>query len=94
MPKRPVLQARDFSHQRINHQGIFMNAPFETPVSYRFTVGDMVRLTKMLPIRNAVSGPYEILAQLPVRDGELQYRVKSEREPYQRILKEDELELV
>jgi hypothetical protein len=44
----------------------------------------MVRLSKFLPLRNAVQGAYEILAQLPERDGELQYRIKSEREPYQR----------
>jgi hypothetical protein len=35
---------------------------------------------------------YEVLAMLPERDGELQYRIKSEREPYQRIMKASELE--
>ena len=45
-----------------------------------------------MPLRNAVPGLYEVLAQLPARDGELQYRVKSDREPYQRSVKELELE--
>ena len=60
--------------------------------THRFTIGNMVRLNRVVPLRNAVAGPYEVLAQLPERDGELQYRVKSDREPYQRIIKEDELE--
>ncbi len=44
------------------------------------------------PQRNAAAGNYEVLAQLPERDGDLQYRIKSDREPYQRIVKEGELE--
>jgi hypothetical protein len=61
---------------------------------HRFAVGKMVRLSRAVRLRNAVPGIYEILAQLPARDGELQYRIKSDREPYQRIMKEDELEPV
>ena len=59
------------------------------PAGHRFAIGSLVRLVRL---RNAVPGLYEILALLPEREGELQYRVKSEREPYQRIIKEDELE--
>jgi len=62
-----------------------------TPVNHRFAIGNVVRLTQVIPSGNAVPGPYEILAQLPEREGELQYRIKSDREPYQRIVKEDEL---
>ena len=58
----------------------------------RFPVGTMVRLSRTRPLQNAVSGLYEVLAMLPERDGELQYRIKSEREPYQRIMKASELE--
>ena len=64
-----------------------------TSVSHRFAVGNMVRLSKTVPLRNAVPGLYEVLAQLPEREGRCQYRIKSEREPYQRIIKEDELQL-
>jgi hypothetical protein len=63
-----------------------------TVVSHRFARGNMVRLCRAMPLRNAVPGAYEVLALLPERDGEFQYRVKSEREPYQRIVKELELE--
>jgi len=59
---------------------------------HRFAVGNMVRLNRAFPLRNALPGAYEVLAQLPERDGEFQYRIKSDREPYQRIVKEDELE--
>ena len=60
-----------------------------TRASHRFAIGSRVRLVHL---RNAVPGLYEILGLLPEREGELQYRVKSEREPYQRIIKEDQLE--
>ena len=53
----------------------------------------MVQLSKGVPLRNAVAGPYEVLSQLPEREGEFQYRIKSAREPYQRIMKEGDLEL-
>ena len=41
---------------------------------------------------NAVSGAYKIIATLPKQDGELQYRIKSEHEPFQRTVKEYLLE--
>jgi hypothetical protein len=61
------------------------------PDSHRFAIGNMVQLSRVIRLHNAVPGPYEILAQLPEREGEFQYRIKSDREPYQRIVKEDEL---
>ena len=63
-------------------------------VSHRFAIGNMVRLSSVLPLHNAAPGSYEVLAQLPEREGELQYRIKSDREPYQRIARERELESV
>jgi hypothetical protein len=61
--------------------------------SHRFAIGAIVRLNSIGPIGNAVPGAYKVLAKLPERDGELQYRIKSEREPYQRIVKEYQLEM-
>ena len=73
--------------------GAVMRAPHADAVAtYRFAAGHMVRLSRAIPLRNAAAGNYEVLAQLPERDGELQYRIKSDREPYQRIVKEGELE--
>ena len=73
--------------------GAVMRAPHADAVaSHRFAAGHMVRLSRAIPLRNAAAGNYEVLAQLPERDGDLQYRIKSDREPYQRIVKEGELE--
>ena len=70
-----------------------MRTPHANAVaSHRFVAGHMVRLSRAIPLRNAAAGNYEVLAQLPARDGDLQYRIKSDREPYQRIVKEGELE--
>ena len=60
--------------------------------NHRFAVGATVRLNRIGYFGNAVSGAYKILAKLPEQDGELQYRIKSEHEPYQRIVKEYQLE--
>ena len=62
-------------------------------MTHRFAIGTMVRLCRSNPLRNATVGPYEILARLPAEGGEFQYRVKSLAERYQRIIKEDELEV-
>ena len=60
--------------------------------SHRFAIGNIVRLSRAAPLKNASGGPYEVMARLPEREGEPQYRIKSDREPYQRIAKEGELE--
>jgi hypothetical protein len=54
--------------------------------------GNVVRLSKRLPQRNAAPGPYKVVAQLPERDGQRQYRVKSGCEPFYRTVTENELE--
>jgi hypothetical protein len=72
--------------------GAVMSAHLDAEAKHRFDIGCTVHLGKAFPLRNAVQGPYEVLGQLPRRDGEFQYRIKSSREPYQRIVKEGELE--
>jgi hypothetical protein len=54
----------------------------------------MVRFTGGFPYRNAVVGDYEVMRRLPSRDGEFQYRIKSTGEPYERVVRESELEHV
>jgi hypothetical protein len=61
---------------------------------HRFAIGSMVRLRKSFAVRNARPGEYEVVAQLPDSHGEHQYRIKSDCEPYQRIVKETQLETV
>lgn len=49
-------------------------------------------MNRGFPYRNAVAGDYKVLCELPSRDGEAQYRIKSSSEPYERVVKEGELE--
>jgi hypothetical protein len=49
-------------------------------------------LTKRYPPRKAAPGPYKVVAQLPARDGQYQYRVKSGCEPFYRTIAESEIE--
>jgi hypothetical protein len=56
-----------------------------------FRPGQTVRLLRGFPHRSAAEGDYKIVSQLPDDGGELQYRVKSAREPHQRVVKESEL---
>jgi hypothetical protein len=61
-------------------------------MGHKFHVGQLVefRPKKGSPISPA-RGAYEILKQLPERDGELQYRIKSAAEEHERIALESEL---
>jgi hypothetical protein len=59
---------------------------------HKFNVGQMVRFqhSQGLPHTTA-SGLYEVTKQLPERNGEFEYRVKSRNEPHERLVKENEL---
>jgi hypothetical protein len=62
------------------------------PSAHGFATGSVVHLCKRYPPRRAAPGPYHVVAQLPPRDGQLQYRIKSGCEPFYRTVKENELE--
>jgi hypothetical protein len=59
---------------------------------HKFYVGQLVefRPKKGSPI-TAARGAYEILKQMPERDGEVQYRIKSRSEEHERVAAESEL---
>jgi hypothetical protein len=61
-------------------------------MSHKFHIGQLVefRPRKGSPI-SAARGAYEILKQLPERDGELQYRIKNAAEEDERVALESEL---
>ena len=61
--------------------------------SHKFITGNVVRLSKRYPPRKAAPGLYNVVAQLPERDGQLQYRIKSGCEPFYRTVAENELEV-
>jgi hypothetical protein len=62
------------------------------PSGHSFLTGNLVRLSRRYPPRKAAPGAYHVVAQLPERDGQLQYRIKSGCEPFYRTVKENELE--
>ena len=57
----------------------------------RFRSGQTVRLVRNLS-RAAVEGEFKIVRQLPDNGGETQYRIKSVREPHDRVVKESDLQ--
>jgi hypothetical protein len=55
--------------------------------------GQVVFLQPTIFNRDAARGAYEVTKQLPERDGQFEYRVKSSREPHERVVRERELSL-
>jgi hypothetical protein len=62
-------------------------------VVHKFHIGQLVefRPKKGSPVSSA-RGAYKILKQLPERDGELQYRIKSAVEEHERVALESEID--
>ncbi len=60
-------------------------------LEHRFRLGEKVQLARSYPFRSAAEGQYEVVRQLPETHGEFQYRIKSLREPHERVVKESEL---
>jgi hypothetical protein len=56
---------------------------------HKFKVGQSVRFDpNMWYYRNTVPGSYEVRMQLPERNGEFEYRVKSSNEAHERVATE------
>jgi hypothetical protein len=61
-------------------------------MGHKFHIGQLVEFwPKKGAAISAARGAYEILKQLPERDGELQYRIKSAVEDHERIALASEL---
>ncbi len=59
-------------------------------MSNRFRLGQTVRLVRST-LRTAADGEFEVIRPLPDDGGETQYRIKSAREPHDRVVKESDL---
>jgi hypothetical protein len=59
-------------------------------MAHQFRCGQLVRYCCSIRY-GAADGDYEIVRQLPDEEGELQYRIKSVREPHERVVKESDL---
>jgi hypothetical protein len=63
----------------------------EASMSPRFRSGQTVRLVRSA-LRSAPDGEFKIVRPLPDEGGETQYRIKSAREPHDRVVKESDLQ--
>jgi len=66
----------------------------EVLTGHGFPTGHEVLLSRRYPPRKAAPGPYKVIAQLPARDGQFQYRIKSGCEPFFRTIAENEIERI
>jgi hypothetical protein len=59
-------------------------------MSAQFRAGQTVRLMRSW-LRSAEDGEFRVVRPLPDDGGEPQYRIKSAREPHERVVKESDL---
>jgi hypothetical protein len=57
---------------------------------YKFHIGQTVYLRPAVA-KNIPGGAYQIIARLPEREGEFQYRIKGMNEAHERVVRESEL---
>jgi hypothetical protein len=63
----------------------------EADREHRFSVGQRVSLSATRFEKLPLAGTFEIMALLPAKDGERQYRVKHDREAFERMVGEGRL---
>lgn len=63
----------------------------EGVVRHKFSIGETVYFTASNISRPAASGAYEIVRQLPTEGDDLQYRIKSTTEAFERVARESQL---
>jgi hypothetical protein len=61
------------------------------PVEPKFRAGERVTLAPILTNRSAGGSGYVVTKQLPERNGEFEYRIKSMSEPHERVARESDL---
>lgn len=61
-------------------------------MTHRFKVGETVRMASAISARAVSAHQFKIVRQLPERGGEVQYRIKSSAEPFERVAAESALE--
>jgi hypothetical protein len=59
--------------------------------NHKFKLGLTVFLERTTLNRDAAAGAYEVIRQLPERNGEFEYQIKSSGEPHARVVRESEL---
>jgi len=59
---------------------------------HKYQMGQAVLYSGSFARRHVVGGRYVVIRQLPVRDGDNQYRIRSEQYPHERVVNEFELQ--
>ena len=59
-------------------------------MSHQFRAGQNVRLVRS-SLRTAADGEFKVVRPLPDDGGETQYRIKSVREPHERVVGEEQI---
>jgi hypothetical protein len=60
---------------------------------HKFHIGQLVQFRTKPFYVSAALGVFEVVRQLPERDGELEYRIKNTAEPHERVARESELSI-
>lgn len=60
---------------------------------HRFRIGQRVSYTPGKLSMSSSSSEFKVIRQLPSEAGECMYRIKSEREPFERVARESEISL-
>lgn len=61
-------------------------------MTHRYKVGETVRMASTISARAPSSHNFKVVRQLPERGGEVQYRIKSAAEAFERVAAESALE--
>jgi len=59
---------------------------------HKYQMGQAVLYCGSFARRHVVGGRYVVIRQLPERDGDKQYRIRSEQYPHERVVNEFELQ--
>jgi hypothetical protein len=59
--------------------------------AHKFHIGQAVQFRTKPYYVSAALGVFEVIKQLPERDGEFEYRIKNATEPHERVARESEL---
>ncbi len=60
--------------------------------NHLYALGDLVCFQSRAPVK--LPDSFEVTALMPQRDGVVQYKVKSEYEQFERVVQEDDIELL
>jgi hypothetical protein len=61
--------------------------------AHKFRIGQAVQFRTKPFYVSAALGVFEVIRQLPERDGEFEYRIKNVAEPHERVARESDLSI-